>query len=252
MREVARGGLGIDTRGDIRSTITLYLAGCPRVASLSHYIGSDVRVPSIAARIVPFVRNLRRWESNLRFLELIQPGSVAQEIRPPSFPHLASGRGKIVGLIPVAPWKGRLWVPDRWREVIKALRAGGHDLKCLCGPGQEAMAKVQAGDVEVAACGSIDDWARALSACRLVVTLDTGPMHLADALGIPVVALFGPGLLPLWAPSGRESTVVAHQDGPDGVVCHQVDSNIELGRMSMERISVEEVLSAVRKRLENS
>jgi ADP-heptose:LPS heptosyltransferase len=71
-------------------------------------------------------------------------------------------------------------------------------------------------------------------------------MHLADALGVPMVALFGPGLLPLWAPNSRLSRVVSHQHDADFRACHQVEANIALGREFMHRIQPAEVLAALR------
>lgn len=54
-----------------------------------------------------------------------------------------------------------------------------------------------------------------LSECRLLICNDTGPMHLATALGIPVVAVFGPGMSAWWGPRCVGSKVVAHE----GVWC---------------------------------
>jgi ADP-heptose:LPS heptosyltransferase len=70
-------------------------------------------------------------------------------------------------------------------------------------------------------------------------------MHLADALGIPVIALFGQGKLPLWAPSGQQSRIVTHQDDPDFFLCHPIEENTAFARQFMDRISVAEVLAAV-------
>jgi heptosyltransferase-1 len=250
-REAARGGIGLDTRGDIRSTITLYLAGCSQVASLSHYLGSDLPVLAIAARIVPFARDRRRWELNLGFLDVVQPGLDATGVRPPGFSHLRADAPatNAIGLVAVAPWAGKLWQAGRWQQLIASLRQRGHQIRALCGPGQEALARQEVGEAELTACGSIEDWARELSSCCLIVSLDTGPMHLADALGIPVVALFGQGMLPLWSPSGPRSIVIDHQESPDFVPCQPVDENIQLGRKFMDKISVEEVLAAVLDRL---
>ncbi len=253
-RGAARGGIGLDTRGDIRSTITLYLAGCSKVATLSHYLGTDLAVPAIAARIVPFARDCRRWQLNLRFLEVVEAGFDAAEVKPPGFSHLRADAPatNAIGLVAVAPWAGKLWKAGRWQQLIASLRQRGYQIRALCGPGQESLAKQEVGDAELTVCGSVQDWARELSSCGLIVSLDTGPMHLADALGIPVVALFGPGMLPLWSLSGPRSIVVDHQDCPDFVLCHPVDKNIELGRKFMDKISVEEVLAAVLDRLHPS
>jgi ADP-heptose:LPS heptosyltransferase len=53
------------------------------------------------------------------------------------------------------------------------------------------------------------------SECRLFVCNDTGPMHLTAALGVPVVAVFGPGMAAWWGPQSAGSRVVAHE----GVWC---------------------------------
>jgi ADP-heptose:LPS heptosyltransferase len=249
LKSVGRGAIGIDTRGDIRSVLLLHALGCARVLSLTRYLGSDLRVPKASAELIPFSLQLRRWELNLGFLEplglSVKPGSIP----PPFFPHLASPKRparRDIALMPVAPWRGKLWLPPRWQRLAQQLRQKGWEIRVLCGPGQRALALEQA-DVgaEVVECGSIEQWAAQFARSTLVVTLDSGPMHLADALGLPVIALFGQGWLPLWAPSGRLSRVIAHQDDPDFAVCHPIDANAPLGQKYMNRITVEEVLAAV-------
>jgi ADP-heptose:LPS heptosyltransferase len=94
-------------------------------------------------------------------------------------------------------------------------------------------------------CTSIESWFKELSGVSIMLTLDTGPMHLADALQIPVIALFGSGLLPLWAPSGEYSRVVTHQNDPDFAFYPATDANIEYAQRLMRRITVVEVLNAV-------
>ncbi|HTG43015.1 MAG TPA: glycosyltransferase family 9 protein, partial [Verrucomicrobiae bacterium] len=92
-------------------------------------------------------------------------------------------------------------------------------------------------------CASIQSWAREFNQCAFVITVDSGPMHLADALDVPVIALFGQGKLPLWAPSGRKSVAIAHRDAAF-FVCHPIVANTDLGRKYMNLIRVEEVLTA--------
>jgi lipopolysaccharide heptosyltransferase II len=50
-----------------------------------------------------------------------------------------------------------------------------------------------------------------LSECKLLVCNDTGPMHMASGLGVPVVAVFGPGMREWWGPRSAGSQVVAHE-----------------------------------------
>lgn len=247
MRAAAAGATGIDTRGDIRSVLLLYWAGCRRVISLSNYLGSNLPMWRIAAEIVPFDNSIRRWELNASFLRALDPNTDLTRIDPPRLKHLiAPKENRRAALMPIAPWAGKLWPRDRWLAVVAALRQRGWDLAAGCGPRQRGKAEEQIGrDVPITECGSIQDWAAFFNTCSFVITLDSGPMHLADAMEIPVIALFGTGKLPLWAPSGRLSLVLSHQDDPDFFVCHPIDENIPLGQKFMNRISVEEVLAAV-------
>ena len=249
LRTAGAGCVGLDTRGDIRSVLLLYLAGCRRVVTLKNYLGSDLMMMPGAAELVPFDPRLRRWELNLAFLDhagLAQGASAAS----PFFAHLAlppsTARPRRIAFMAVAPWAGKLWKRENWLRLAETLQSAGWEIAGICGPGQTALAVEELGvRVPVLECGSIQEWARELAGFSAVVTLDSGPMHLADALGIPVVALFGQGLLPLWAPSGPRSVVVSHQADADFNACQPVDANTELGRKFMHRISVAEVLAGL-------
>jgi ADP-heptose:LPS heptosyltransferase len=248
LRKWSAGAIGIDTRGDIRSVLLLYWAGCREVLTLSNYLGSDLLNFSGAARRVPFSQNSRRWELNLSFLQAL---GLQPRGQPPEFPHLKrlglSVSGRQLGLVPVAPWNGKLWGRSNWTEFLASATKSGWSSTALCGPGQmSAVSSELGGQVQIVECSSIEAWAVELQRFSAIVTVDTGPMHLADALGVPMVALFGQGLLPLWAPSGRLSWVVSHQDDPDFRVCHPVEENTVLGREFMRRIRPGEVLDALR------
>jgi lipopolysaccharide heptosyltransferase I len=98
-------------------------------------------------------------------------------------------------LNPGAGWEGKQWPPERYGEVALGLRNMG--LRCLVnfGPGEESLARA----VQVASNGaakaitcSVSQLIAFTRRAQLFVGGDTGPMHLAAALGVPVVALFGP------------------------------------------------------------
>lgn len=248
LRASAAGAVGIDTRGDVRSVLMLWLAGCRQVWSLDRYLGTDLALPASSASQVPTDSSLPRWRLNLTcFTALTNQRAVE---RPPDLRHLippgVQPIERRVALIPVAPWRGKLWEPARWRELIAGLQARGWQTLGLCGPQQTGAARVALGEVTpVTECASLPDWALELARSRLVVTLDTGPMHLAAALGVPLVALFGQGLLPLWAPAGERSVVVSHQADPDFRPCHPLGKNWPDGARFMSRITVAEVMAGV-------
>lgn len=247
LREAANGSIGIDTRGDIRSVLLLYLAGCREVISVSKYLGTDLGIPRFVGTLVEFDPGLRRWQLNLRCLALL--GLESRNGSRPALPQWErsrTGNQRRIGLLPVAPWPGKWWQPEKWAQLVTSLRYRGYHLAGLCGPAQTAAAKQQINsEIIIHECASVSDWASHFQGFDLFVTLDSGPMHLAEAMGTPVVALFGQGLLPLWAPSHPASQIVTHQDDADFRVCLPSETNTAKGQEFMRRISVDEVLRAV-------
>jgi ADP-heptose:LPS heptosyltransferase len=251
LRAKAAGGIGIDTRGDARNMFLLSVAGCRRIFSLDHYLACDLRNSRWAANLLPYDETLRRWQLNAQFLGAVGATSerVAQrpQLRSRFVPPLPAREAMRVGLIPVAPWGGKAWPEAHWAELIRRLRTDGLEVSALCGPGQaEESARQLGGSVTVGVCNSIREWGEALTSLSRLVSVDTGPMHLADALDVPLVTLYGAGCLPLWAPSGPRSLALHRQDDPDYEPVHPTDAGITRGKELMARHSVEEVLAALR------
>ncbi|MBR1609853.1 MAG: hypothetical protein IJ678_09600, partial [Kiritimatiellae bacterium] len=90
------------------------------------------------------------------------------------------------------------------------------------------------------------DWAPALCGLAALVTVNTGPMHVADALDVPLVVVDGASRLPLWAPEGARSAVVHRQDLVPAAPFHPTASNgpaVQSAVMSLVRPA--DVLSAL-------
>jgi heptosyltransferase I len=107
-----------------------------------------------------------------------------------------NGLNQFVMLNPGAGWAAKQWPAERYGAVAKQL-AETVGLRAIVnfGPGEEGLAR----EVERTSCGSA--LAMSLSLTELVALTrnaslfiggDTGPMHLAAALGVPVVGIFGP------------------------------------------------------------
>jgi len=141
-----------------------------------------------------------------KFIEPLAPLGVAYDHRGPELflpNHFASpmppGFGpSVVGLIPSAQWPGKRWPEDRFRQLLIKLMAetdsqfivfGGHgDHFC------RSIVKDLSADRVFNAQGkwNLMQSGKALSECQYVIANDTGLMHMADALGIPSVLIFGP------------------------------------------------------------
>ena len=249
LRRAAAGRVGIDPRGDVRSVLALYAAGCAVVETLTHYFtANDCLVVPGAARRHAVRRDLVRWRLNGVFA----PGLP---LSPPSLAHLLpdgsppSGRERTVALIPMTPWGGKRWEAPGWRAVADGIRARGLSPVVLCGPGEEDEARAACGapgdapDLRV--CADVAAWVRELAGAAAAIAVNTGPMHVASVLGIPVVLLEGSSRLPLWSPPGPFSVVVEHQREVACAPCHQVGDCARCGRRCMRLVSADEVLRAL-------
>jgi len=112
------------------------------------------------------------------------------------------------------------WMPERFAEVARRISA---EVACrwllFGGPGDveiagriEAELRAHLNDdravINVAGKTTLLELCELLKFCRLLVTNDTGPMHLADALGTPQVAIFASTSAELTGPTGKNSRVV--------------------------------------------
>lgn len=105
------------------------------------------------------------------------------------------GPGRLVGLFPGANAPARRWPTDRFGALARTLLARGDRVVVLGGPGERdftgAVAAAAPGAVDLGGRTTLADFAAVLSVLDLLVTNDTGPMHLAGAVGTPTVSLWG-------------------------------------------------------------
>ncbi|MEU4245382.1 HAD-IIIA family hydrolase [Actinoplanes sp. NPDC026619] len=103
------------------------------------------------------------------------------------------GPGKYVVVHPGASCEARSCPPETLRGIVAALVAGGHRVLVTAGPGERHLAAYVAGDVgEEAGRTSMSELASIFAAAACVVVGNTGPAHLAAAVGTPVVSLYAP------------------------------------------------------------
>jgi ADP-heptose:LPS heptosyltransferase len=109
------------------------------------------------------------------------------------------GARLLIGVNPGSDVPAKRWPSEHFAGVANALgRKFQATVMLLGGPGEEAVAqkiadRVLSHTVNLAGKISLAELQNALSICDLFITNDSGPMHIAAALGIPTVALFGSG-----------------------------------------------------------
>jgi lipopolysaccharide heptosyltransferase I len=169
--------------------------------------------------------------------------------------RLASiGARDFVLITPGGGWMSKCWAPDNYAELIRRLEAELSWKVVLTGSAQEEelirMVLERAGSRQASYIPSTLVQMIALARrARLFVGVDTGPMHLAAAVGTPVVALFG-ALVPQNTPerNGPFSAADIVLTG-NGATDHSWRSK---NARYLQGIAVEAVLAAVRKRLARS
>jgi heptosyltransferase-1 len=159
-----------------------------------------------------------------RFLGVPEP-AVEWRLQP-----TAAARERAVGLLP----PGQTWVAlhlgagkpaNRWpaagwaRLAMGLARSGGLSVCLVGGPGEVMVARAVEGLVpagyrplELVGKTSLDELMAVLERAAVVVSADSGPMHLAVALGRPVVALFGPANPLRTGPYGQPDNVLGRPD----------------------------------------
>jgi ADP-heptose:LPS heptosyltransferase len=159
------------------------------------------------------------------------------------------GARDFVVLNPGGGWASKLWPAERLAGLARRLRALGLLPLVSFGPGEEPLA-----EQVVAASGgaavrsfptSLLELVELVRRARIVVASDTGPLHLACAVGTPVVALFGPTDPARNGPFDPEDEVVRR--APPCAPCYRRGCSVHAG--IMDTIGLEEVAAAAERRL---
>jgi lipopolysaccharide heptosyltransferase I len=158
--------------------------------------------------------------------------------------------GRYALLNPGAAWPNKRWPPARLAAVAAHLRAR-HGLMSvvLWGPGEEALAAAvvesAAGAAVLSSKTSIADLVALARGAALMVSGDTGPTHIAAALGTPIVGIYGPTRPARNGPMSPDDLTVSR----DAICqCHHL-RRCRLDRMCLLDIEVAEVVAAIERRL---
>jgi heptosyltransferase-2 len=159
----------------------------------------------------------------------------------------------VIGINPGSMYgSAKRWLPERFAEVAQRLAGrlrqheGKHVAVVILGAteeeslGKDIAARVKARSVVLSGVTTIRELMAATKRCRLLLTNDTGPMHIAAACGVPVVAVFGPTDWRTTAPYGQEQAIV--REPVDCAPCLLRECPID--HRCMTRVSVEQVYEA--------
>ena len=151
--------------------------------------------------------------------------------------------GEFAILNPGAGWGAKRWPPERYGEVARGLATLGIRSILNHGPGEEELAcaaeTASAGTAVAMSC-SISELIALTRRAQLFIGGDTGPLHLAAALRVPVVGIYGPTDPARNGPYGTRSMVLR---SAESVTSHARRAEVEEGMLG---IGSEAVIAAAR------
>jgi heptosyltransferase-1 len=213
---------------ELRYDIVIDLQGAIRSALLGKVSGAKVRAGALIPREMP-----ARWlytiqartpaEHVVHQAAEIVSAAMRREIHPADVPfpisteaeqwakalHTADSPFAIMN--PGAGWGAKCWPAERYKELVRVMAAHGVRTFVNAGPGEAELAahvcEGDPGNARVLQC-ALPELIAVSRLSSLFVGGDTGPLHLASALGVPVVAIFGPTDPGRNGPFGGKSVVL--------------------------------------------
>ena len=243
-----RYDLILDLQGLMKSAMVARLArGNRRIGPSFHREGSRLLYDEVAGARDKQRHAVEEALDVVRHLGLPLP-------QPPVFPvafpkkSIEAVRPRIA-LVPCSRWLTKNWPVARFCEVACAVREctgatffllGGQENRAAC---DEIAAAVGVGGVNLCGQTSLVEMGSVMAEMDLALTVDSGPMHVAAALGVPVVALFGPTDPARTGPYGAGHRVI---HVPDEVCSACFSDRCRRGDLAcMERIKPDQVIAAV-------
>ena len=166
--------------------------------------------------------------------------------------HGVFGSDKLIGFNIGSAVVTKRWAPERFAKVADTLAAKGYKPVFFGGTMdeemvQEAISYMQTTPVVATGSFTIGGLAAAMRRCSLIITNDSGPMHVAISHKVPIVAMYGPSSPKLYGPYTEAATIVTAVPPCPG--CADGMKHKCSDMQCMTRLMVEQVVEAAEKML---
>jgi heptosyltransferase-2 len=197
--------MAISPHKSLRTALILSLAGMPLRIGFRQSAGwflyhRRVQRDALAHEVdrnLSLLRALGAEAESAEATPRVEPAPAAREAATRLFDELGIGRdATVIGINPGSVWPTKRWTAEGYAAVSAAL-AKKHDARIVVfgGPDDREIAErvvrlADCGAVSIAGRLSLSELAAAVDQCKVFITNDSGPMHIAAARGVPVVAIF--------------------------------------------------------------
>lgn len=186
-----------------------------------------------------------------RSSRLVAEEGVVRGVREALSQRGISDTDRLIAVNTGGNWDLKQWPEERFAELVSAISRRGMGKVVLPGAPKDVdrVRRIAAASgvspVVMAGETGIKCLAGLLKRVNVLVTADTGPLHLASALGTDVVAVFGPTRPEVTGPRGQGKAIVLHKDvGCNRAPCYYLECP---DNKCMKGVSVEDVLQAIQK-----
>lgn len=251
--------LAILFQNAIEAAIMVWLARIPR--RVGYRTDGRGLLLNYGVPVSPRDRRLHHVAYYLHMLEkagiVAEPGPLSLSCTPEEVAGARERLGEAdwVAINPGAAYgSAKRWLPERFAQAANQIYMEFKTPILLLGSPNEASVgnqisgKMNVPHKNLIGTTSIRELMAALSLCRLLLTNDSGPMHIAAAFNIPIVALFGPTDHTTTSPAGNISKIIRHE--VDCAPC--LKRHCPTDHRCMTGISVDEVMESIRMLLDLS
>jgi heptosyltransferase-1 len=247
-----RFDLTIDLLGSLRTALLTYLSGSKKRVGFTRRVRKALYNFRIAGRPAYIVDKnldtLRPFGLNIDSKNLVF--SIPDEAKQFGKQFFIQNSNGIIGLFPGGAWSAKRWKAEKFAELGERIqRELNVEVLLLGGPMEEEIVSEinshMRKKLTVVQGVSLKRFGGVIQNLKLFVGNDSGPTHIAIALGIPTITLFGPthpySAIP---PGGRHIAISRNEDckNPHTLTC-------DLPDCCLQSIQVEEVMDKVREAL---
>ena len=212
----------LDLQGAVRSAVAGRLTGCKRLVGEAHPREREAswlfteRVETRSAHVIEQDLELARAVAGdeLAPIQPRLPVDRAAEAWADGILPASAGEPAVL-INPGAGWGAKRWPVERYAEVARALLGRGFRVFVNAGPGEVLLSDEvvqRTGGSAIPLLCSLQELIAITRRVAMVIAGDTGPLHLACALGKPVVGIYGPTDPSRNGPYGTEFRVLRSPD----------------------------------------